>query len=219
MAAFIGSGVGTALVSFEGVPGLGLGTLSGHAGFDAKSKALVKGRGFLSGYGHFIVVTQAGVTVTQHTAEMSERYTSLVVKDSDAPKYCIFYIEMPRPVLGEIWVVSSEIHGTNDDLRARGYGLHLTTEIRVDDNTSNTRGGLEIARANGSFNIGPEAHHGLIPRPNMMEWTQADIDYVSGWGAVYLKFFAWAGSTQAQSGDRCDITSGRGHLKCLRIVP
>jgi len=164
----------------------------------------------------------------------TERYTDIPVFGNDTavgfndPTFpydrCIRFIEMPRPSLGDIWDVSCEVHATNDDLRARGNGLYLTTEVLIGPGNGNSRfytinnvpQPLPIViRANGSYNIGPEAHHGLIARRSLYKWTQERLDYIAAYPAIYLKFMIWSGSTQAQSGDRCVITPGRGLLECL----
>lgn len=162
----------------------------------------------------------------------AERYTDMPASAGVVPyndplfnsDRCIRYIEMPRPTLGEIWDVSAEVHVTNDDLRSRGFGLYVTTEVIVGDTTGNSRlvDGLlplQIIKPSGAYNVGPEAHHGLIPRRGIIKWTQADLNYISQYETIYLKYMVWSGSTQYQSGDRCEITPGRGQLKVLVWEP
>lgn len=163
---------------------------------------------------------------------LDERYSDIPVSDGALsftdPSYpydrCIRYVAMPRPVVGEIWDISMELHATNDDLRARDKALALTTEILIGPQPSNSRftNGviqLVVLRANGSYNIGPEAHHGLISRRAVIQWDAEKIAYIAAYETIYVKLMAWAISTAAESGDRCEITPNRGFLRVLRYAP
>lgn len=133
---------------------------------------------------------------------------------------CLRFIEMPRPQLGDIWDISCEVHATNDDLRSRSSGLYLATEILVGPTTGNTRHLgtavlLKACDAVGAYNIGAEAHHGLISRRAIIKWTQDKITQVAAYENIFIKFMVWSGSTAALAGDICDITENKGHLTCL----
>lgn len=147
-----------------------------------------------------------------------ERYNSLPVKKDGSGVKCLFFVSMPKPKVGEIWTVTSEIHVTNNDLRNRDAGVACTTEVRMGSSPANDRGAdLPFVRANGSFNVGVEAHHGLITRTKSIVWTQGMIDSVASWEGVYVKTYVWASSTSARSGDRLEIDVGRGFSQVLRI--
>jgi hypothetical protein len=151
---------------------------------------------------------------------VSERYTDMPVKSDYTGARCIMYIPIAQlPVVGEIWDISSEIHVTNDDLRARGKALALTTTVLLGDTANHDNIGVSLIKASGSFNVGVEAHHGLVSRRAPVRWTQEMVDIAATLGTPTLKFLIWASSTAWQSGDRCDITQNRGHLRMLRYVP
>lgn len=145
-----------------------------------------------------------------------ERYAAIPVElDGSEPRTIMYINELDLPTLGEIWDISFHIHATNDDLRARGAGLYLTTEIRIGFTTNHLRDGFYVAKAQGSFNIGVEAHHGLIIRRALFEWDQQKLDALNSQTPI-VKGIIWAGSTQAQGSDVCAIDVGCGHLKLLR---
>lgn len=147
-----------------------------------------------------------------------ERYDSLPVREDGSGAKCVMYVTMPKPSVGEIWTVTSEIHVTNNDLRRRDKGVACTTEVRIGSSPDHDRGSdLPFVRANGSFNVGVEAHHGLIPRSRSMVWTRDLVDAVAAWDGVYVKQYVWASSTAARSGDRLEIDQGRGFIQVLRI--
>lgn len=145
-----------------------------------------------------------------------ERYSDIPVETDGSSPRCMMYIKPDIPNAGDIWTITVEIHVTNDDLRARGSGVACTTEVRIGEDTSHARDGFKVIRANGSFNVGVEAHHGLILRTKSIEWTQAMIDDISGWTDLAVKFMVWGSSTAAISGDRLVIDEGRGFMQ-LRI--
>ena len=155
-----------------------------------------------------------------------ERYVDIPVRTDGSAVRTVMYINnLTPPVPGEIWDIEYEIHVTNDDLRERDRGVAATTEVRIGFDTSHSRGNgdgsFRCSRANGSFNVGVEAHHGLISRRCLFEWTQ---ELVEGVTAQYpklpvVKAYLWASSTAAISGDRLEIDQGRGKLVLLRHKP
>jgi hypothetical protein len=145
----------------------------------------------------------------------AERYAKLKVADGSGEARAIFVLESPFPEVGDIWHLTAEIHVTNDELRDRGRGVACTTEIRVAPDRSNDRSGVTLLRANGTFNVGVEAHHGPITRSIWIEWTQEMVDKVERHDRLYVKFFAWAHSTAAERGDELTVTRGRGFLQLV----
>lgn len=146
-----------------------------------------------------------------------ERYTEIRVWDDHTKARCLMYVEGPRPSVGDIWRWTSEVHVTNNDLRLRDKGVAVTTEVRIGPDSSHNRGydttqpaPMPFIRANGTFNVGKEAHHGLIGRTKSIEWTQEMVDAVADWDQVIAKFMIWASSTAYQSSDRLDIGKMRG---------
>jgi hypothetical protein len=151
--------------------------------------------------------------------DTTESYARVPVRTDSSEPRRIFVINAPRPVAGDIWHMTAEIHVTNDDLRERGHGVACVTEARIQDHTTNDRsGGFIWLRANGFGNVGVEAHHALISRSKWIEWTQELVDDLPGGPdtQLYLKFFVMAQSTRARSRDQLIITPGRGFLQ-LRI--
>jgi hypothetical protein len=149
----------------------------------------------------------------------AERYAKLKVTDGSGEARAIFMLESPLPEVGDIWHLTAEIHVTNDELRGRGRGVACTTEIRVAPDRSNERSGMALLRANGTFNVGVEAHHGLIARSKWIEWTQEMVDELDPHDRLYVKFFAWAHSTAAERGDELTVTRGRGFLELVVFRP
>ena len=143
----------------------------------------------------------------------SQRYDRMPVGSGSEYRRTLLYIPVNGIVAGEIWDIHAMIHATNNDLRSRGYGLALTTEIRCGYDSSHDRDGFSLADDSGSFNIGVEAHHGLVNRRALYEWPTDEED------TRYIKFIVWASSTQAQSGDDCNITPNRSTLSLLRHTP
>lgn len=147
-----------------------------------------------------------------------ERYTEIPVMTNGSEARCMMAITgLPIPQPNELWRTTFEIHGTNNMLRSRGYGAHLTTEVRVGFDTSHVRDGFSVLRANGGINVGVEAHHTLASRAKSIKWTEAMIEALQGRAPV-IKLMVWAGSTQAESGDKLEITPGRGFLQLERFI-
>ncbi|MGH1542732.1 MAG: hypothetical protein ACRBHB_20100 [Arenicella sp.] len=181
-------------------------------------------------YFYSLLLGLAAFSVNAHDLELKtgrifssgyvERYSEIPVYTNGSGVRTLMYINnISIPVAGEIWDVEYEVHVTNDDLRARGKGVAATTEVRIGVDTSHNRSGyFACSRANGSFNVGVEAHHGLISRRCLFKWTQADIDDLNNINPV-LKAYLWASSTAAQSGDKLKVDQGRGKLVLLRHIP
>lgn len=124
---------------------------------------------------------------------------------------------IPPPVLNEIWLVTFELHTTNNDLRARGHELYVTTEVRVSPDTGHIRNGIKFLRSNGSDNLTVAGHHDLASRSKSVEWTPALIKACPA--KPTLKLIVRAGSDAAKRGDRLVIGQGRGFLQLMRWVP
>jgi hypothetical protein len=138
-----------------------------------------------------------------------------VVEDSSEPRK-VYNVRVPRPVLGEEWHVCTEVHVTNDDLRERGAGMAAVTEVRFSDNSGNGReDGFAWLRANGSWNVGVEAHHALISRSKWLAWTPELIAQLPGGpdDPLFVKLILMAKSEQAQAGDKLDIKPDGGFLQ------
>jgi hypothetical protein len=138
-----------------------------------------------------------------------------VVEDSSEPRK-IYNVRVPRPAVGEEWHVCAEVHVTNDDLRKRGAGVAAVTEVRFSENSGNGReDGFGWLRANGSWNVGVEAHPALISRSKWLEWTPELIDQLPGGpdDPLYVKLMLMAKSAQAQAGDKLDIKPDGGFLQ------
>jgi hypothetical protein len=148
--------------------------------------------------------------VPQHT---NQRYDRMPVGDGSEYARTILYIPVSGIVAGEIWDVHAMVHATNNDLRSRGYGFALTTEIRCGYDSSHERDGFSLADDSGSFNVGVEAHHGLINRRALYEWPHDEPN------TRFVKFIVWASSTQAQGSDDCELTPNRSTLSMLRHIP
>lgn len=146
---------------------------------------------------------------------VAERYTDMPIRDDSSGCRCIMYIPMPHPVVGEIWDISFESHGTND----AGINMHFSTEVRLGPATNHDRDGISLIRANGTFNVTPSAHHALVSRRAPVKFTQGMVDAAAAMTQPYIKLIIWAGSTAWNSSTRFDITPNRGHLRCLRYVP
>ena len=135
------------------------------------------------------------------------------------------YIAMPdRPVAGELWAINWEMHFTNNTLRAKGVGLFVTSEIRVAADSTQTRNGLQILDASGAYNIGVEAHHGLITRTVTWLWTPERVAQFAALvpdGAPVVKLVIWSGSAGVTRTPYpyVDISQDRGLLQCLRWLP
>jgi hypothetical protein len=138
-----------------------------------------------------------------------------VVEDSSEPRK-IYNVGVPRPVVGEEWHVCTEVHVTNDDLRERGAGVACVTEVRFSGNSGNGReDGFDWLRANGSWNVGVEAHHALISRSKWLRWTPEFIAQLPGGpdDPLYVKLIVIARSKQARAGDKLDIKPDGGFLQ------
>jgi hypothetical protein len=138
-----------------------------------------------------------------------------VVEDSSEPRK-VYNVRVPRPVLGEEWHVCTEVHVTNDDLRERGAGVAAVTEVRFSDNSGNGReDGFAWLRANGSWNVGVEAHHALISRSKWLAWTPELIAQLPGGpdDPLFVKLILMVKSEQAQAGDKLDIKPDGGFLQ------
>jgi hypothetical protein len=140
-----------------------------------------------------------------------------VVEDSSEPRK-IYNVRVSRPLLGEEWHVCTEVHVTNDDLRERGAGVACITE-RFSGNSGNGReDGFDWLRANGSWNVGVEAHHALISRSKWLAWTPELIAQLPAGpdDPLYVKLILMARSKQAQASDKLDIKPDGGFLQVRR---
>lgn len=163
----------------------------------------------------------SGVFPEVLNSPVSERYTTVPVEsDSSNPRTIFYVVPDPHPVVGEVWIVSFEIHVTNDDLRAQDKGVAATTEVRLGYDTSHERAsGFNLIRANGTFNIGVEAHHGLISRTKTIYWTQQMVDDANAMSDVVAKMMIWA-SSSGQSGQYdLEIGQNRGFFQITRFRP
>ncbi|GAB4373876.1 MAG: hypothetical protein Kow00114_36100 [Kiloniellaceae bacterium] len=153
----------------------------------------------------------AGQTSVLHRAGWAakiERVTYLPVLLSGSSWTNIASMEIPGPFkAGESLDLYFEVHGTNDDIRARGGGVAWVTQAFLAPDQTDQRNGYALNWANGTFNLGPEAHHGLICREGSHVF-EADEP-----GPLYFKVMSHAKSTAAQSGDKLDISQWRGFMK------
>lgn len=141
-----------------------------------------------------------------------EQVATIPVRKSGADWYPIYCLEVFDIVPGEMWMVFAEAHATNDDLRDRGKGLAWVTQLRWGADCDGVSDGDGIDRANGTFNLGPEAHHGFVTRVGSYVWTEPQV-------SVWVKLMTHAKSTAAISGDDLKIDQNRGRLWVLRIKP
>jgi hypothetical protein len=147
----------------------------------------------------------------------TERYEDIQVREHDSEPRGVYMLEAPRPSVGELWDIRFELHVTNEGPRAKGYGVAATTEVRLQATKDNDRsGGVSLLRANGSWNVGVEAHHALISRSKIIKWDEEKIGEIEDDAPLFLKVFLMAKSTQAVAEDRLIIDQGKGFLQLLR---
>lgn len=146
---------------------------------------------------------------------VAERYADMPIRGDSSGARCIMYIPVPHPVVGEVWDISSEIHVTNDS----GVNAYIATQVLLGGDTGHDRTGVSLQRANGTFNVTPQNHHGLVSRRAPVKWTQEMVDLANTMETVYVKYIIYSGSTAWNSSTRMDITPNRGHLRMLRYVP
>jgi len=162
-----------------------------------------------------------GVLVKHAYPEMVDRLiTEIDVKSTNvmASAVCLAYVPVTGKIRkGEAWDIYAAVHGTNDDVRARGSGIYLAIEVRIGEGDFTQRLGGEIVpiRGRAEWNLGVEAHHGYPDRFGRYVWPE-DVDIS---GTMYAKLFAWSGTTNAQPGDKCDITPNQTILTLERKIP
>ena len=106
-----------------------------------------------------------------------------------------------------------EVHGTNDDARSEGVGVAWVTEFRLKDNQSNDRldgtFNVPMHHDSGHFNVGVEAHHGLISREGAYTFTD---DYS---GELYFCLMSHVKTTNVpnDTSPDFDLTQDRTHLQ------
>jgi hypothetical protein len=114
-------------------------------------------------------------------------------------KAVIYSVYVPQINADDVVQITSTFEATNPYT----YNAMIGSWIILADSATNTLGTL-IDPAN-SFNITPNAHHGVVVKAR--QWKAP-----SSYTGKYINVVAWSGSVNALSGHKLTIEQGYGHL-------